>query len=140
MKTISKTSNVPTKPKVYKSGFQLRREKFTANRQFILAELGLSELEYHNLLYQLGMDFLELIYDKDCHFEHQKIKKLAENKQFGFWNWWCTEWMVVENNTIILLEQSDKKLTKNIWKFWHEEALFLPYMEPAFYEFLKQFN
>lgn len=74
------------------------KEKFKSNQQFI-QNLGISEIEYKNLILDVGCEFLEERYPLNEEVYYSWYQEFAFSK--SFWQWWILEW----NNWLAYLIQ-----------------------------------
>ncbi len=65
------------------------KEKFLSNQQFI-QELGISELEYKNLILEIGCNYLEQEFPRRESYSEKWYLEYAYSK--SFWKWWKLEW------------------------------------------------
>lgn len=63
--------------------------EFESNQQFIQS-LGISDVEYKNLMLEVGCEFLEELFPRNEQEYETWYKEIAYSKTF--WNWWKVEW------------------------------------------------
>ena len=78
--------------------------KLYSNNAIKIKGIGLSEFAYKELIFDAGINFLELLYPADG--EHEKyFKIIAYNKTF--WNWWYSEFKEWESDLVVVMQDNN---------------------------------
>lgn len=108
-----------------------RKIKSKLNQQSIL-QLGIvTEMEYKYLVFDLGIQFLQELFQEDEHW----FQDFSYSK--SYWNWWMIEWHHQEDNMIKVMSSHAIRLTRQQWFEWMGELVHAKKTEHGFQNYLK---
>lgn len=116
---------------------QHQKKVLESNQQLIRTVLGLSTNEYNEIIFDYGLMFLDMFYDRSSQAQAEWIEKMSKQPQYQFWKWWNSEWRMTEYILLRVLKSDRLPLTKHVWLTTMTEMVHDGTTEKSFINFLK---
>lgn len=113
--------------------------RYDFNRQSILQITGLTAYKYKEIIFEMGMDWLEHFYDMTDPEQADCRNQFAKNPDLEFWDWFITNWAIREQDLVSYVKWKD--MNKDAWINHHFCAMFkLPHLEMDFLDHCRNLN
>lgn len=116
------------------------KKEIEQSRQELFTRFNLTELEVNRIIYEEGMRFLEYYYSVDHPKDKEWIKKLSQDPQYGYWNFFLKQWMIRDRDFVLYAPRSKFASEKQAWITRHMRATTSNMFENAFRNWLQKLD
>ena len=88
------------------------RRRHLLNRKHIMKVIKLTAFEYNEMIFEVGILFLENLWTRDTH--ERQYKEASCDKKF--WEWFKLEWGKRESGLIEFLKFDEKPIEQDEWE------------------------
>lgn len=103
--------------------------RFDANRKKVIELCSLTEIEYNEKIYDLGIAFLQSQFPEKSKYGHYYE---MHTKTKMFWNWFRSEWHAYEQKMLHEYSHSDLELNAMRWHTRMNRIVFDQHVERSF--------